>query len=104
MDSGEGVERCGSAGLSTESPVTGRPPRESEREGGRRKITGGATLSVRERERQPHARARARSRPLLGRAAGPSARTSGPFAGPDRRERKQPGSDFVFVFLFQINE
>jgi hypothetical protein len=64
-------------------------------------------LSARERGR---ARAGARQVALLGRVAGPSARErrharAGRSARPDRREGgDRPGSGFVFVFLFQINE
>jgi hypothetical protein len=69
-------------------------------------MTCGDAVSARERESQ---RAGARQAALLGRVAGPSAsagareraarlgRTGG-------KEEKQPGSDFVFVFLFQIYE
>jgi hypothetical protein len=69
-------------------------------------MTGGAALSVRERERQP--RARARSGPPAGPRGWADRERTGTWAvwlgRTGGKEGKQPGSDFVFVFLFQINE
>jgi hypothetical protein len=62
-------------------------------------MTGGAMLSVRERERRPRAGARA----LLGRAGECGRALLGRSAGPDRRERRNR-PEFDFVFLFQNYE
>jgi hypothetical protein len=69
-------------------------------------MTGGTALSERERERQTRAGARqaaAGPRGWAKRRCGRRRAYVGRLVGPDRgKKRNRP--EFVFVFLFQINE
>jgi hypothetical protein len=116
MESWGGVDGDGRVGLLTEASVTGRPPRESERargregESGRRKMTGGVALSVREKG-EAAARARARIGPPAGPRCWPST-SAGERAGTRAiwlgrtggKEGSSPVRILFLFFLFQINK